>query len=160
MTSTAMPVDETGFTLFRGVCPGWDNEARRPNRGVSFVASSPDKYGQWLRWACREVMRTNVGDERLVFINAWNEWAEGAHLEPDRHFGHAYLRQTANALNRLALPETADTGPSIAAEAFDLPVAQMNLVAKLKVPLRRVKRALTTKPPGHAAINRPGSGNA
>ena len=87
--------------VFPGVCPSWDNEARRPGRGVCFTGSTPETYGRWLGAACNTAMRAFSGDERLVFINAWNEWAEGAYLEPDRHFGHAYLAQTARVLSSL-----------------------------------------------------------
>jgi lipopolysaccharide biosynthesis protein len=90
------------FTLHPGVSPSWDNEARRTGRGSVFHGSTPAKYGAWLEAACRLAIGANPPSERLVFINAWNEWAEGAYLEPDRHFGYAYLRETARTLGRLS----------------------------------------------------------
>lgn len=85
---------------FPGVMPGWDNEARRPGAGMVYVGSSPDKYREWLEAAIRASVRINREGERLVFINAWNEWAEGAYLEPDRDFGFGFLEATADALER------------------------------------------------------------
>ncbi len=99
------------FRLHPGVCPRWDNEARRPGRGVSFYGSTPAHYGDWLRAACIESMKEDRPDHRLVFINAWNEWAEGAHLEPDRHFGSAYLAETRRALDDLSTPFQARPTP-------------------------------------------------
>jgi lipopolysaccharide biosynthesis protein len=87
------------YRCFRTVMPSWDNEARRPGNGFSFVNSTPINYGKWLNWVCRETIK-NPEEERLVFINAWNEWAEGAHLEPDRKMGYAYLHTTANVLKK------------------------------------------------------------
>jgi len=90
---------DPGYTLFRGVCPAWDNTARKSSRGAVFLNSTPDGYGEWLRNAVQETCRRRTrADERLVFVNAWNEWAEGAHLEPDLRHGYAYLQATRNAL--------------------------------------------------------------
>jgi lipopolysaccharide biosynthesis protein len=90
------------YRLFRGVAPSWDNEARRPGRGLTLAHATPAIYGAWLRQACRAAIAEAAHpDERIVFVNAWNEWGEGAYLEPDRHFGHAYLIETARVLAAL-----------------------------------------------------------
>jgi glycosyltransferase involved in cell wall biosynthesis len=87
------------YKLFRGVCTGWDNTPRRGNRGTVFLNSAPDLYQRWLEMAIGDTeQRAASPDERLVFVNAWNEWAEGAHLEPDNRYGYAYLQATRNAL--------------------------------------------------------------
>jgi glycosyltransferase involved in cell wall biosynthesis len=101
MAAHAASLPSPPYKLFRGVCPGWDNEARRPGRGFTMAGSSPRKYGTWLEAACRTAMQSERLDERIVFINAWNEWAEGAYLEPDRHYGHAFLAEAGRVLNSL-----------------------------------------------------------
>ena len=109
--ATVMGFDNDKNT-FPGVCPAWDNEARRPGRGICFAGSTPALYGAWLKAACIAAMRNFSGGERLVFINAWNEWAEGAYLEPDRHYGYAYLAETARVAGALTA-QMADSPPSM-----------------------------------------------
>ena len=87
------------YKLFRSVCPAWDNTARRKTGGTVFLNSTPQKYQEWLTNAVVETCTRIANlDERLIFVNAWNEWAEGAHLEPDQHYGYAYLDATRKAL--------------------------------------------------------------
>ncbi|WP_447962848.1 glycoside hydrolase family 99-like domain-containing protein [Nitrospira sp. Ecomares 2.1] len=86
------------YKLFKGVMPSWDNTARRQDVSHVFVGATPERYEYWLRRVVEQTRRLHFGDERIVFINAWNEWAEGNHLEPDREFGHQYLVATKNAL--------------------------------------------------------------
>ncbi|HBG46738.1 MAG TPA: hypothetical protein DDW94_07085 [Deltaproteobacteria bacterium] len=92
--------DLPGYTRFRGVVPSWDNTPRRQNDPLVFINSSPGPYEAWLEFTVRQTREQNFGGERIVFINAWNEWAEGAHLEPDRLFGRGYLEATRSALDR------------------------------------------------------------
>ena len=87
------------YKLFRSVCPSWDNTARRKAAATVFLNSTPEKYERWLKNAVLDTVRSEVNlEKRLVFVNAWNEWAEGAHLEPDQKFGYAWLQATRNAL--------------------------------------------------------------
>ncbi len=98
------------YKLFRGVCPSWDNTARRGNKSSILLHSSPIDYQRWLVNAINDTKdRFRNPDERLIFINAWNEWAEGAYLEPNDRYGHAYLEATRMAQIRTALPAQART---------------------------------------------------
>ena len=93
--------DVSGRQLFRGIMPDWDNTARRQNHPNIYHDSTPGWYKKWLRFILEQTVNRYEGDERLVFINAWNEWAEGAYLEPDRKFGYAYLDATRSALEEV-----------------------------------------------------------
>jgi lipopolysaccharide biosynthesis protein len=93
---------DPGYKLFRGINPGWDNTARKKERAVIFSGSSPSKYQKWLSNAINDTCkRTQNKDERIIFVNAWNEWAEGAHLEPDEKYGYAWLEATRVAQARI-----------------------------------------------------------
>lgn len=88
----------TNYKLFRGVFPCWDNSARRKNEPTIFINSSPAKYAFWLAAMSKHTVSRFQGDEQLVFINAWNEWGEGCHLEPDEKYGAAYLEATSQVV--------------------------------------------------------------
>ena len=91
------------YTRYRCVTPGWDNSARRKPGATMFINNTPEVYGRWLETIAAEESRSaRPADQKLVFINAWNEWAEGNHLEPDRRWGRAFLEATLAALNRAA----------------------------------------------------------
>jgi len=81
--------------LHRGVMAGWDNTARRGPDAHIFHGATPTNFRRWLR-ATVAHERQQSG-ERIVFIVAWNEWAEGTYLEPDRDFGCGWLEAVASA---------------------------------------------------------------
>jgi 2-polyprenyl-3-methyl-5-hydroxy-6-metoxy-1,4-benzoquinol methylase len=82
---------------FPSVMVGWDNTARRPYGATIFTGATPEAYGRWLEQAVRSVSHVRE-EENYLFIVAWNEWAEGNHLEPDQHFGRAFLETTRAVL--------------------------------------------------------------
>lgn len=84
------------FPTYKSVTPSWDNDARKKGKGFVMVNESPDIYRQWLdNVLALETKRTK---SPLIFINAWNEWAEGAVLEPTAHYGSAILNRTTETL--------------------------------------------------------------
>jgi glycosyltransferase involved in cell wall biosynthesis len=101
MVDKALHWPKPDYALFRGVSPSWDNEARKPGKGYAFAHASPVEYARWLEGAVDYAGRNPVAGERVVFVNAWNEWAEGAFLEPDSRHGYANLDATRRVLQRM-----------------------------------------------------------
>jgi len=86
------------YTLFRTAMPGWDNTPRRRLRGDVMINSTPAEFERWLTALVKQSMDRHLETARFVFINAWNEWGEGAYLEPCKKWGHGYLEAVRNAL--------------------------------------------------------------
>jgi hypothetical protein len=79
------------------VLPNWDNTPRSGGRGVVYENSTPALYETYLRKAVDKASRHPAGHD-IVFLKAWNEWAEGNYLEPDLQYGHAYLDATRRVI--------------------------------------------------------------
>ncbi|MFT6303099.1 MAG: glycosyltransferase involved in cell wall biosynthesis [Granulosicoccus sp.] len=92
----------SSFPLIKTVSPHWDNDARREGRGMVLQGSTPERYEYWLNGVIDHARKNPFNDEPIVFVNAWNEWAESAYLEPDVHYGHAYLNATQRAVHGLS----------------------------------------------------------
>jgi len=105
LVESALATPVPAYPRIPCVCPSWDNSPRRKQGAVILVNSTPEIYERWLR---EIVNRRRVGiassensgitEGSLVFINAWNEWAEGNHLEPCLRWGRRYLEATRRAL--------------------------------------------------------------
>ena len=96
-----MQQNGNGKPVFRGTFTMFDSSPRFGNLGAIYVNTSPEFYSNWLVETIRQSRRdaaTRRTPMTPVFINAWNEWAEGAHLEPCRWYGHAFLEATRKAL--------------------------------------------------------------
>lgn len=93
-------LDSPDHTLFKGVTISFDNTSRKNYIGSDIMNISPQHYCQWtkdiIKWT-----RENRVPEQIIFVSAWNEWAEGMYLEPDTKFGYAYLQATKDAIEGL-----------------------------------------------------------
>jgi Glycosyltransferase WbsX len=94
---------------FPSVMVGWDNTARRPRGATIFDGATPEAYARWLEATVASLADVRE-EERYLFVLAWNEWAEGNHLEPDQHYGRAFLEATRGALIDLGTTPTDRTG--------------------------------------------------
>lgn len=83
--------NEPEFLRFRGVTPSWDNTPRRGHRSTVFIGSTPGRFSEWAQIALRREADRPDGPG-LLFVNAWNEWAEGAVLESSQLHGLEYLK--------------------------------------------------------------------
>ena len=88
------------YRQFPCVTPNFDNASRRMHKGfTAFIGSTPQLYGKWLS-SVFEKFKPYSQEENFIFINAWNEWAEGNHLEPDQKWGRKYLEETKKNIDQ------------------------------------------------------------
>ncbi|MFA7083355.1 MAG: glycoside hydrolase family 99-like domain-containing protein [Arcobacteraceae bacterium] len=80
--------DENEFPL---VMPNWDNTARSKGNGIVLQGSTPELFREILKNAIEKVQKSYTEEYQIIFIKAWNEWAEGNYLEPEREYGLEYL---------------------------------------------------------------------
>jgi lipopolysaccharide biosynthesis protein len=112
MVALALRTPSPAYPWHRCVMPGWDNTARRDTGALAFLGSTPERYEHWLGAVLTEsAAAATTTSERLVFVNAWNEWAEGCHLEPDERNGRADLEAHLRAVTAARAQLLARTVP-------------------------------------------------
>jgi glycosyltransferase involved in cell wall biosynthesis/GT2 family glycosyltransferase len=109
------------WSVHRGTMLAWDNTARRLKDSRIFHGATPYGFRRWMKSLLEQDSRYNPGPESLVFINAWNEWAEGTYMEPDERWGKANLTAFQSAarsvpgLSAVTLPKGVAAMPKLPA---------------------------------------------
>ncbi len=80
---------------FPGIFAGWDNTSRKDEAGIIVEGSTPRKFQRHVR---RMLRIAGQNGKKFIFLNAWNEWSEGAYVEPDERYGYAYLKALKDAV--------------------------------------------------------------
>jgi hypothetical protein len=80
-----------------GAFVDWDNTPRKVEKGSVYVDATPEKFQKYIE---RQIVRAReVYHQNMLFLFAWNEWAEGGYMEPDERYGYAYLEALKKALD-------------------------------------------------------------
>jgi lipopolysaccharide biosynthesis protein len=99
LIKSQLTVFSRDYRMYRTALPGWDNTARRKDgKGLVITGGTPKMFSEWITALLREEMARRNEPLRMICFNAWNEWAEGAYLEPDSYYGYAYLNALYEAL--------------------------------------------------------------
>jgi lipopolysaccharide biosynthesis protein len=92
-------VDYGGQTYYRSALTSWDNTARKAMSDANiFCGLNPQTFKSWIKDIVIESKKIHSESEDIIFVNSWNEWAEGSHLEPDMKYGYGYLQALKDAL--------------------------------------------------------------
>ena len=127
-------MDEKKFTYFRSISPMWDNTARYKEGAILLDRPSPYRFQKWFEQLIVYTKKTLPQKERFLIVNAWNEWAEGAHLEPDTYHGYACLNAIGRALSNTPYAQLPNVGAEIPQNS------KINIVIS-----KRLKKELATR---------------
>jgi hypothetical protein len=94
MVDNVLKEPPVGKRTFYSCFTGFDDTPRRGETGNALKDTTPEKYQDFL---ARTIAKNYAAGNDFTFINAWNEWGEGMHLEPDEKYGYAYLEATYHA---------------------------------------------------------------
>jgi hypothetical protein len=128
------------YQLHRGVMVAWDNTARRGLDAHVYHHGSAEEYERWLGAILSDACQDTSSADPMIFVNAWNEWAEGAYLEPDFASGHAYLQATRRTLIAARATPRASQEPGSASDPQP-PEALRTRVRELEEKLEGYARA-------------------
>jgi hypothetical protein len=162
LVDSQLALDLPPWPRYQCVVPNWDNTPRKPQGWAHlFLGSTPQKYERFLKGA---IDKAKTARHEFVLINAWNEWAEGAYLEPDVRHGRAYLEATAraigvdptrvdlSAIHRGQKPQSraGASGDDLLQELYsDLKVSSAREIAELLRQIQQLEDALSTSAPGN-----------
>ncbi len=85
--------------FYYSITTGWDNACRRKDKNYTVFANyNPEMFYNWARLVMEKIRNTYPEDRRFMFVNAWNEWAEGTYLEPDKKYGYTNINTLSKAI--------------------------------------------------------------
>lgn len=79
----------------------WDNTARYKEKATIYHGCTPEIFEKYFSSLMAQEIEKHSSDKQFVFINAWNEWAEGTYLEPDMRNGYAYLEAVQRSVHSI-----------------------------------------------------------
>jgi hypothetical protein len=91
--------DNCDYTRFRSVFPSWDNSPRKSYNAIIYTNNNPEIFEYFVYRTAEYTKKYLEENSQFFFINAWNEWGEGCHIEPDQQNGYKYLQSIKNALD-------------------------------------------------------------
>jgi O-antigen biosynthesis protein len=93
VVNKALARTDEPYTLHRAAMCAWDNSPRRKSKATVFFGANAFDYERWLTY----ILQKSYVNDTMVFVNAWNEWAEGSNIEPDNVFFNSFLLATKRA---------------------------------------------------------------
>lgn len=91
-------IDDLDSQVLPGVFVGWDNSSRKDEEGLIVTGSTPRRFQKHLH---KVLSIAEMQEKEFVFLNAWNEWSEGAYIEPDKRYGWRYLAAVKRATGQI-----------------------------------------------------------
>lgn len=82
---------------FAGIFTGWDNTSRKDEMGIVVKGSNPWRFQRHLM---KMLKLSEKNQRKFIFLNAWNEWSEGAYIEPDKKYKYGYLKALRKAIKK------------------------------------------------------------